>query len=69
MGYAEKDETEKRHQLAPSPIRTLNINLINVFNLDYMQMVCFGVVRQMLYSFKRHFKSVFNGLLSQSSLN
>ena len=32
-------------------------------------MVCLGVVRRMLYYFKGHFRSVFNGRLSQSSLN
>ena len=32
-------------------------------------MACLGVVRQILYYFKGHFKSVFNGRLSQSSLN
>ena len=69
MGYAGKDEIGKSHQLAPSPLRRLNINMINDFNLDYMLMVCLGVVRRMLYYFKGHFKIVFNGQLSQSSLN
>ena len=69
MEYAEKDEIGKSHQLAPSPLRRLNINMINDFNLDYMLMVCLGVVRRMLYYFKGHFKIVFNGQLSQSSLN
>ena len=69
MGYAEKDQIGKRHQLAPSPIRTLNISMINGFNLDYMHMIFVGVVRRMLYYFKGHFKSVFNGRLSQSNLN
>ena len=32
-------------------------------------MVCLGDVRWMLYYFKRHFKSMFDGQLSQSSLN
>ena len=32
-------------------------------------MVCLGVVRRMLHYFKEHFESVFNGRLSQSSLN
>ena len=48
---AEKDEIRKSHQLAPSPIRRLNIK-INDFNLDYMYMVCLGVVRRMLHYFK-----------------
>ena len=69
MGYAEKDQIGKSHQLAPSTIRRLNINMINGFNLDYMHMVCLGIVRRMLHYFKGHFKSVFNGRLSQSSLN
>ena len=69
MGYAEKDEIGKSHQLAPSPIRRLNINMINGFNLDYMNMVYLGVVRRIQYYFKGHFKSVFNGRLLQSSLN
>ena len=61
MGYAEKDEIGKSHQLAPSRIRSLNNDMINGFNLDYMHMVYLGVVRQMLYYFKGHVKSVFNG--------
>ena len=69
MGYAEKDQIGRSHQLAPSPIRRLNINMRNGFNLDYMHMVCLGIVRRMLHYFKGHFKSVFNGRLSQSSLN
>ena len=69
MGYAEKDQIGKSHQLAPSTIRRLNINMINGFNLDYMHMVCLGIVKRMLYYFKEHFKSVVNGRLSQSSLN
>ena len=69
MGFAEKDEIGKSRQLAPSPIRRLNINMINGFNLDYMHMVCLGIVKRMLYYFKEHFKSVVNGRLSQSSLN
>ena len=69
MGYAEKDEVGKSHQLAPSTIRRLNINMINGFNLDYMHMVCLGVARRMLHYFKEHFERVFNGRLSQSSLN
>ena len=64
MGFAEKDEIGKSLQLAPSPIRRLNINMINGFNLDYMHIVCLGVVRRMLYYFKGHFESVFNGRLS-----
>ena len=60
MAYAEKDEIGMSHQLAPSPIRILNINMINGFNLDYMHMVCLGVVRRMLYYFKGHFKSMVN---------
>ena len=58
MAYAEKDEMGMSHQLAPSPIKILNINMINGFNLDYMHMVCLGVVRRMLYYFKGHFKSM-----------
>ena len=65
MGYAGKDEVIKRLQLAPSPTRKLNINMINGFNQDYMHMVCLGVVGWMLYYFKGHFKSVFNGQLSK----
>ena len=68
MGYAEKDKIGKGHQLPTSPIRRLNINMINGFNLDYMDMVWLGVVRRMLYYFKEHFKSVLNDRLSQSSL-
>ena len=49
MGYVEKDEIGKSHQLAASPIRRLNINMINGCNLDYMHMVCLGVGRRMLY--------------------
>ena len=37
MEYAEKHEKRKSHQLAPSPIRRSNINMINDFNLDYMK--------------------------------
>ena len=69
MGYAEKDKIGKSHQLATSPITRLNINMINGFNLDYMHMVCLGIVKRMLHYFKEHFKSVVNGRLSQSSLN
>ena len=61
MGYAGKDEIGKSHQLAPSPIRSFNTDMINGFNLDYMHMVYLGVVRRMLYCFKGHVKSVFNG--------
>ena len=61
MGYAGKDEIGKSHQLAPSPIRSFNADMINGFNLDYMHMVYLGVVRRMLYCFKGHVKSVFNG--------
>ena len=64
IGYAEKDEIGKSHQLAPSPIRRLNIKMINDFNLDYMHMVCLGVVRRMLYYFKGLI-----GRLSQGRLN
>ena len=42
MGYAEKDEIGKSHQLAPLPLRRLNFNMINGFNLNYMHMVCLG---------------------------
>ena len=43
--------------------------MINGFNLNYMHMVYLGVVRRMLYDFKGHVKSGFNGWLLQSSLN
>ena len=69
VGYVEKDEIGKSHQLAPSAVRRLNIDMIYGFNLDYIHMVCLGDVRWMLYYFKRHFKSMFDGQLSQSSLN
>ena len=42
MGYAEKDEIGKSHQLALSPIKRLNINMINDFSLDNIYMVCLG---------------------------
>ena len=67
--YIEKDKIGKSHQVAPSPIRRLNINMINAFILDYMHMVCLGVVKGMLHYFKGHFKNVLNVRLSQSSLN
>ena len=52
MGYAEKDEVGKSHQLAPSTIRRLNIDMINGFNLDYIHMAFLGVVRRMLFILK-----------------
>ena len=41
----------------------------NGFNLDGMHMVYLGVVRWILYYFKGHFTSMFNGRLSHSNLN
>ena len=52
MGYAEKDEVGKSHQLAPSTIRRLNIDMINGFNLDYIHMTFFGIVRRKLFILK-----------------
>jgi len=42
----------KDHQLKASPLTSHSINCIQTFPLEYMHLVCLGVVRRMLYFWK-----------------
>ena len=41
------------HQLIVSPLVEINTNVINLFPLDYMHLVCLGAVRRILNYMKK----------------
>ena len=57
--YATPDSSEKCHQLSISSLSELPTDMISVFTLDYMHLVCLGVTRRMLYYLKGHYKGIF----------
>ena len=40
------------HQVAQSPLVKYNISCVTSFSLDYMHLICLGVVRRMLFCWK-----------------
>ena len=43
------DETrDEEHHLGPSPLRELQIGMVSQIPLDYMHLVCLGVMRKLL---------------------
>ena len=67
--YCESDNNGKCHQLNKSPLVELPFNIIKDFSLDYMHLVCLGVMRHILYFYKGTFKGVFEGRLSSVQQN
>ena len=43
----------KDHQFIISPLAEINIDIINLFSLDYMNLVCLGAVHRMLNYLKK----------------
>ena len=66
--YATPDSSGKCHQLSISSLSELPIDMISVFTLDYMHLVCLGVTRRMLYHLKGHYKGIFEGRLSSAQI-
>ena len=59
----------KCHQKCETPLKKLNFNLIGGFSLDYMHLVCLGVVRRLLYFIKGSIKGTNLGKLSTGMLD
>ena len=68
FSYGLSDLSGKCHQTPISVLLPLNVNMINVFPLDYMHMVCLGVTRRILNYFKGNYKGIFNGRLSSTQI-
>ena len=62
--YALADSSGRCHQCGTSSLSELPIDMIKVFTLDFMHLVCLGVTRRMLYYLKGHYKGIFEGRLS-----
>ena len=57
------------HQKELSPLVAVQMDLVNDFILDYMHLVCLGVVRRLLYFWKGQIKGTNTGRLSATSTN
>ena len=40
--------TDEAHHLGPSPLRSMNLGMVTQFPLDYMHLVCLGVMKRIL---------------------
>src|SRR6476661_8091085 len=50
VAFDEMEDDE--HHLSPSPLKPLGIGFVSQFGLDYMHLVCLGVVRRLLMYWK-----------------
>ena len=67
--YSFPDTSGKPHQHSYSSLLLLPINFIQDFVLDYMHLVCLGMVHRILYFLKGAFIGIFDGRLSSVHQN
>src|SRR5207237_3764673 len=68
---------DNAHHNSVTPLHALNLGLVSVFPLDYMHLVCLGVMRKLLYTWcfgkvphkwsQKQIQSVSNSLVSLKS--
>ncbi|CAN7978443.1 unnamed protein product [Ixodes persulcatus] len=45
-----RDQADPAHHIGESPVADLDVNMVTIFPLDYMHLVCLGVMRRLLRS-------------------
>ncbi|XP_047131240.2 uncharacterized protein LOC124810418 isoform X1 [Hydra vulgaris] len=69
-GYFFKDDNNRSHQISKSPLHDVeSIGFVSMFLLDYMHLVCLGVMRRILYFLKGSIKGTSSGKLSANMVN
>ena len=43
---------DKKHHLQECPLKPLNVGFVSQFNLDYIHLVCLGVMKQLILYWK-----------------